>query len=158
VERPSSRVDLASAAAWIALAGAILHASWTMDRLERHGATLHTAPALVPGLLGLVLFVLGLLLGVRAIRAGALRDGRVNPSLLQGWGGTALVLALCLGYAVGLVGRTPFWLATFVFVTAFIATFEYPALRRMAVAPLYGAATSVVVSYLFETVFFVRLP
>lgn len=157
-ERPSARVDLVSAAAWIAGAGAIVYASWTMDRLERHGAALYTAPALVPGLLGLVLFALAVLLGVRAIREGALGGGGINPSLRQGWGGTALVLALCLGYALGLVGRAPFWLATFVFVTAFIATFEYPAFRRMALAPLYGAGTSFVVTYLFESVFLVRLP
>jgi hypothetical protein len=157
-ERPSARVDLVSAAAWIAVGGAILYASWTMDRLERHGAALYTAPALVPGLLGLVLFALGVLLGVRAIREGALQRGEINPSLLQGWGGTALVLALCLGYAIGLVGRAPFWLATFVFVTAFIATFEYPSLRRIAMSPLYGAGTSFVVTYLFENIFLVRLP
>ena len=68
------------------------------------------------------------------------------------------MLALCLGYAIGLVGRAPFWLATFLFVTTFIAIFEYPARRRMAFAPLFGAATSLVVSYLFEAVFLVRLP
>lgn len=68
-ERPSARVDFVSAAAWIAVGGAILYASWTMDRLERYGAALHTAPALVPGLLGLVLLVLGALLGARALRA-----------------------------------------------------------------------------------------
>jgi hypothetical protein len=152
------RGDLVQAAAWVGAGGAIVYASWTMDRLERHGAALYSAPGLVPGLLGLTILALGVLLGIRAIRGGALRGGAANAALLQGWRGTALVLALCLGYAIGLVGRAPFWLATFVFVTAFIATFEYPALRRMAVAPLYGAATSFAVTYLFETIFFVRLP
>jgi len=76
----------------------------------------------------------------------------------MGWGNTPLVLALCFGYAVGLVGRVPFWLATFVFVSAFIAVFEYPSRRRMAAAPLYGIATALAVTYLFESVFLVRLP
>lgn len=159
-ERPSARVDLASAAAWIAVGVAIVAASWTMDRLERHGAALYTAPGLVPGLLGLVLLALGVLLGVRAVREGALRRGAagLNPSLREGWGGTAAVLALCLGYAVGLIGRVPFWLATFLFVTAFMAVFEYPARRRLALAPVYGAATCLAVTWLFESVFLVRLP
>jgi len=157
-EKPSARVDLVSAAAWIAVGGAIVGASWTMERLERHGAALYTAPGLVPGLLGLVLLALGVLLGVRAVREGALRPGGINPSLREGWAGTALVLALCLGYAAGLVGRVPFWLATFLFVTAFIAAFEYPSLRRIAMAPVYGAATSLAVTWLFESVFLVRLP
>lgn len=121
-----------------------------MDRLERHGAALYTAPGLVPGLLGLVLLILGLVLTGRSRAA--------LPPEAQGWSNTPLVLVLCLGYAAGLVGRAPFWLATAVFVTAFIALFEYPARRRMALAPLYGALTALLVSWLFESVFLVRLP
>ena len=145
--------DTIQGLAWIAAGGAIVYASWTMDRLERHGAALYTAPGLVPGLLGVVLLGLGVVLALRAARD---RDSARSSSLA--WGNTPLVLALCLGYAIGLIGRVPFWLATFVFVTAFIAIFEYPARRGMALAPVYGAATSLVVSYLFETVFLVRLP
>jgi len=143
--------DTIQGLAWIATGGAIVYASWTMDRLERHGAALYTAPGLVPGLLGLVLLVLGVVLALRNRRAAA-------SGAPVRWGNTPLVLALCLGYAVGLVGRMPFWLATFLFVTAFIALFEYPARHRMALAPLYGAATSLIVTYLFEIVFLVRLP
>lgn len=145
------RSDAAQGVAWALGGGLIVYASWTMDRLERHGAALYTAPGLVPGLLGLVLVVLGVALALRkrAICAS-------SPAIR--WGNTPLVLALCLGYAIGLIGRMPFWLATFVFVTAFIAIFEYPSRRRMALAPLYGAATSLAVSNLFEAVFLVRLP
>jgi hypothetical protein len=148
------RGDLVQGAVWALGGGAIVHASWTMDRLERHGAALYTAPGLVPGLLGLVLLALGVVLALRALRRGG--DARSAPAFR--WGNTPLVLALCLGYAVGLVGRAPFWLATFVFVTAFIVIFEYPSRRGMALAPVYGAATSLAVTYLFETVFLVRLP
>jgi putative tricarboxylic transport membrane protein len=115
---------------------------------------LYTAPGLVPGLLGLVLLVLGVVLAVRASRRGIQAERSVGFT----WGNTPLVLVLCLGYAIGLVGRAPFWLATFLFVTAFIAIFEYPVRRRMALAPVYGAATSIVVTVLFESVFLVRLP
>ncbi len=157
MEKPSPRADLAWSAAWLALSTAILVASWTMDRLERLGAKLYGAPGLVPGLLGMVLLVLSLALAVRAIRQGAFHRGQ--PFTLDtAWKGTALVLALCFGYAAGLVGRVPFWLATFIFVTAFIAVFEYPARRRMALAPAYAAATSLAVTWLFESVFLVRLP
>lgn len=145
------RSDVVQGAAWAVGGGLIVYASWTMDRLERHGAALYTAPGLVPGLLGLVLAMLGLAL--------ALRRGPASGSIPAfRWGNTPLVLVLCLGYAIGLIGRVPFWLATFVFVAAFIAIFEYPSRRRMALAPVYGAATSVVISYLFEAVFLVRLP
>ena len=157
MEKPSPRADLAWSAAWLALSTAILVASWTMDRLERLGAKLYSAPGLVPGLLGVVLLVLSIALAARAIRQGALRRGRPF-NLGEAWKGTALVLALCFAYAAGLVGRVPFWLATFIFVTAFIAVFEYPARRRMALAPAYAAATSLIVTWMFESVFLVRLP
>lgn len=145
------RSDAAQGVAWALGGGLIVYASWTMDRLERHGAALYTAPGLVPGLLGLMLVVLGVALALR-------KRGISASSPAIRWGNTPLVLALCLGYAIGLIGRMPFWLATFVFVTAFIAIFEYPSRRRMALAPLYGAATSLAVSNLFEAVFLVRLP
>jgi putative tricarboxylic transport membrane protein len=145
--------DLVQGVVWALGGGTIIYASWTMDRLERHGAKLHTAPGLVPGLLGLVLLVLGVVLALRALRAST--ASRLSPIR---WGNTPLVLGLCLGYAVGLIGRMPFWLATFVFVTTFVAIFEYPERRRMALAPAYGAATSLLVSYLFEAVFLVTLP
>ena len=154
-EKPSARVDLVSAAAWVAVGAAIVTGSWTMDRLERYGATFYSAPALVPGLLGLVILALGMLLGVRAVRAGGLRP---VAALRASWGNTPAVLALCLGYALGLVGHVPFWLATFLFVTAFIAVFEYPVRRRLLMAPVYAAATSLAVSWLFQSVFLVRLP
>jgi hypothetical protein len=147
------RGDLLQGVAWALGGGIIVYASWTMDRLERHGAALYTAPGLVPGLLGLLLLALGVVLAVRGRRA----PGPASAPAFA-WGNTPLVLALCLGYAVGLIGRAPFWLATFLFVTVFIAVFEYPSRRRMALAPVYGAATSLVVTYLFETVFLVRLP
>ena len=55
-------------------------------------------------------------------------------------------------------GHAPFWLATFLFVTAFTAIFEYPKLRSMALAPVYGAGTSLAVTWLFESVFLVSPP
>ena len=155
MERPSAHADLVSAAVWIALGAAIVYGSWTMDRLERFGAKLYTAPGLVPGLLGLVILILGVAQAVRASRQGALRSSQRwrAPARI-----TLLALALCLGYALGLIGRLPFWLATFVFITAFIALFEYPSRRHMAMAPIYGAATAAAISVLFEQVFLVRLP
>jgi hypothetical protein len=148
------RGDLVQGLVWALGGGVIVHASWTMDRLERHGAALYTAPGLVPGLLGLVLLLLGVVLALRAVP----RKSPAAGAAPMRWGNTPLVLALCFGYALGLIGRAPFWLATFVFVTAFIVVFEYPSRRRMALAPVYGAATSLAVTYLFEAVFLVRLP
>lgn len=161
--RPSARADLVGAAVWIVLGAAIVIGSWRMDRLESQGATLYTMPGTVPGLLGAIIALFGLALARRAIAAGArpADAGAREPGGAQF--GTAL--ALCLVYAVGLVGHAPFWLATFLFVAAFVALFEYPMrkargqiARGLLLAAIYGTGTSAVVSYVFEQLFLVRLP
>ena len=79
----------------------------------------------------------------------------------------ALVFALTLFYALGLVGTgLPFWLGTFVFVAAFIFIFDRTrqtelkrsTAKQAVLALVYGAATSAVVSLAFEKIFLVRLP
>lgn len=167
-ERPSPRADLAWAAIWAAFGGAIVYASWTMDRLEHLGATVYTAPGLVPGILGAMILMLGALLGARAIRQGALTAAGAG-SAAPDWGGRlrmGLALALMLIYAAGMLGHgVPFWLATFAFVTVFVAVFERPmrkerrqGFRGLVMAAVYGAATTFVVTVVFERVFYVRLP
>jgi hypothetical protein len=73
-------------------------------------------------------------------------------------------LALMLIYAIGLVGRMPFGMATFVFIFAFILAFNWPpagmkaAFRLIFGAFATSAATAVAVVYLFRDIFFIRLP
>ncbi len=165
-DHPAPRADLWSALAWIVLGTAIVAGSWRMDRLEHLGATLYTAPGLVPGILGAVIALLGVLLALRS--RGALAATPRRAAADAGDGGTgrvAVVLVLCLGYAVGLVGHIPFWLGTFLFVALFIGLFDYPVrrergqtVRGVVMAMVYGAGTSAVVSLMFEKVFLVRLP
>jgi Ca2+/Na+ antiporter len=163
---PSPRADLVSAIVWIVCGSAIAVGSWRMDRLEHMGAAAYTAPGLVPGILGGVILLLGVLLGLRAIKAQRLvRAAPEGGPGDRGWRRVGLVLALFLGYAVGLVGHAPFWLGTFVFVFAFVLLFEYPQRRErgevargVGMAFLYGAGTSLIVSQVFEKVFLVRLP
>jgi len=167
-EKPSPRADLVSAAVWMAFGGAIASASWTMDRLEHLGATAYTAPGLVPGVLGLIIFLLAGLLAIRAVRQGALTPEGVSTAVpdVDGRKRMFLALALMLVYAAGMLGHgVPFWLATFLFVTVFVAVFEYPMRkergqvpRGLVMAAVYGAATTLLVTVVFEKVFYVRLP
>ena len=76
-----------------------------------------------------------------------------------------LSLFLTLGYAAGLVGRLPFWLATGLFTFLFIALFEWqgglPARSRalaLAVALGEAVALTVAVTVVFQELFLVRLP
>lgn len=159
-ERPSARADLVSGAGWLVLGAAIVTGAWRMDRLESQGATLYSYPGLVPGILGAAIALMGVMLIVRSVIGGLEKRTSIgwNPRLT--W-----AAALMLGYGLVLVGRVPFWLATWIFVSLFVAGFEWRARgtagerrRGIAMALLYGAATALIVSFAFERLFLVRLP
>jgi hypothetical protein len=69
-------------------------------------------------------------------------------------------------YALLLVGRgLPFWLGTALFVTAFVFLFQYAqrkaagkVMRGFVVALACGVLTALIVTLLFEQLFYVRLP
>jgi hypothetical protein len=154
------RADFIGGAVWIALGSVIVLASWRMDRFTQMGATLYTMPGLVPGIVGVVLMLLGGLLMLRARREHAtgidrgLREPFVNARVLR-------FCAVCLAYALGLVGRVPFWLGTALFVAAATAMFapaDQPPARRYGLAALIGLITAVLIATVFERIFLVRLP
>lgn len=159
----ASRADLAAALAWIVLGAGMLYGGWSMERLENQNINPYTAPGLVPALLGGGLMLLGGLLFLRAARSTspAADAARAVPAA-RFW----IALLLCLLYGAGLVGRgMPFWLATFLFVFAAIAIFQWPmrraegrTVRGLVVAALCGAGTAAAVSLVFQELFLVRLP
>ena len=155
------KADRIGGAAWIAFGLAIFAGAWQMDRYESMGGTLYTAPGLVPGIYGLVMMAMGALLALRRSRGAAdATAGDADPGgpLLNRR--VALALGLMLVYAIGLVGRVPFGVATATFVAAFCALFDSdaPPRRRAITAIAAGIGTAVVVVLVFERVFLVRLP
>ncbi|MEO5771121.1 MAG: tripartite tricarboxylate transporter TctB family protein [Burkholderiaceae bacterium] len=167
----SPQADFIAAWVWVGFGLAVMIAAWRMDRLESQGASLYTAPGLVPGILGAVLLLFGLLLAFRAARAGGQRVRRLRWAAERQTRNVVMrvgaFLALALAYAAGLVGRggIPFWLATFVFVSVFLLAFDWTRRRdagQTAKGVLFavgiGAGTAFVVSYVFQEVFLVRLP
>jgi hypothetical protein len=150
----STRADRLGGAVWVTLGLAMLAGAWRMDRFESMGATLYTAPGLVPGVYGLLLASLGGVLLWRSRRAAASSEPLLNRRIV-------LTLLLTLAYAAVAIGRLPFALSTAVFVALFCALFddrEVTALRRWLTAVVAGAATALVVVLVFERVFLVRLP
>jgi hypothetical protein len=162
-----ARTDLFSALGAMVFGGAVTVGAWRMDRLEHLHINKYEIPGLVPGLLGAAILVLGVVLALRSIARGALGASPPRPAGESQFRTMALVFALTLFYALGLVGTgVPFWLATFVFVSVFIFLFDRErqaglgrSMPKQAVLALvYGAATSAVVSLSFEHIFLVRLP
>jgi Tripartite tricarboxylate transporter TctB family len=170
-KKVSAQADFIAAWIWIGFGVAVMIAAWRMDRLESQGASPYTAPGLVPGVLGTVMMLLGLLLALRAARAGGYRLRWIHRAELQQArpviARVAAFLVLSLAYAAGLVGHggIPFWLATFVFVTVSVLAFDWTRRRQAAEvgkgvlwALAIGAGTALLVSYVFQEVFLVRLP
>ena len=166
--RPLARADLITGAVFAALGIAVLVESWNMPRLEERSINPWTVPGLVPGLLGVVIAMLGFILAVRSVLAGGMRPVSADADPAEARAGRYrfwLCLVLCLVYAVLLVGRLPFWLATGLFVFAFIAAFEWrsddpprPRTVKLATAGVVAVLCTVTVSYSFEYLFLVRLP
>jgi hypothetical protein len=159
------RTDLICAVFWILFGGAIVVGALRMDRLEYMHINPYTAPGLVPGVLGAFIALFGLIMGLRAVRAGALHGGSAGGEPIFN-GRVATSAALCIAFAAGLVGHgPPFWLAAGIFVFLHIFLFQYPELRersavvRGALASLaIAVGTSFAVTMVFQELFLVRLP
>ena len=157
----TARSDLWGGAAWTGFGLLIVGEALRMDRYEAMGAVLYTMPGFVPGMLGAVVALLGIVLMLRGWRrklretaAGEEAERLFNRRI-------AITMVLSLVYAGLLIGRVPFWLATAVYVAAFVATFApdgQAVLRRITVSVLAGVITSAVVTLVFQYVFLVRLP
>lgn len=149
--------DTIQGAFWIAVGGAIFYASWTMDRLANLGVKPFSAPGLLPGILGVFIAALGLTI--------LLRGKTIGGEAIE-WRRLLLPIALCLGFAAGLVGHgLPFWLAAWIFVALMIWTLQYKERRakgelgRLATVSLsIGLAAGVAVSLVFQELFLIRLP
>jgi len=120
-DQPGRR-DLTDAVVWLVLGFAIVIGSVRMDRLEDQDINPYTIPGLLPGLLGLVLLLLGGVLAVRSLRAPA-RKRSTSPAPN---GRLVVVIGLCVVFATVLVGHgLPFWAAAAIFVTASIVSLQH---------------------------------
>ena len=164
---PSSlnTADFVTGIVLVTLGVAVVVASLDMPRFAERNINPYTVPGLVPGMLGAVLTVLGAALFGRAAKRGGWRFSAARHEDDSGRGRLALALVLTLGYAAGLVGWLPFWLATALFVGGFVALFEWrmaqnraERIRRIGFAVLYGALIAAVVTFVFQELFLVRLP
>ncbi|MDR0486894.1 MAG: tripartite tricarboxylate transporter TctB family protein [Treponema sp.] len=133
------------------------------------GQSPHSAPGLLPVILGVVIAGLSFIMFVRSlIRTGG-AVGVSGASLKEVFTetGTLRVIAtiiICLCY-VFLLGKVWYPLLTFLFVFVFAAFFEYDRktpfraqIKKLLFALLLALVTSAAVTAVFQYLFFVRLP
>ncbi|HEX7003606.1 MAG TPA: tripartite tricarboxylate transporter TctB family protein [Trueperaceae bacterium] len=167
----TSRQDFYTALVLIVFSGAVVFESLRMPVFEQRGGTMLTAPGLVPGALGIILALCGLILLVRSLLARKPHESRnleaesVEEGTPAAWSRLITMAVLSIGYAGGLVGWLPFWMATFIFVSLSVAIFEWnprnppgKRYRLLGFALVEGLLAGLAVSYIFEQIFLVRLP
>jgi hypothetical protein len=161
--KPSARADLVSGGLWVVIGAAIAVGSWRMDRLAAQGVEWFTAPGLLPGILGVGIVLIALLIVARALRA---KDASKTQTAKGSLGRAALTLVLCLGFAAGLVGHgLAFWLAASIYLFLHIFLLQLPERRAanqvkrgVLVAASIALGAAVGISLIFQEVFLVRLP
>lgn len=166
-EPAAPRAELAVAAGWFAFGATAAVASWRMDRLSDRGIEPWSAPGLTPGLVGVLVMAIALVVGLRAWARRVKPGGAAIPASQRGpvLGRTILAGALCVAFAASLGHGLPFIACAAVFVFAFTAVFSWADWQRsdrvargagtaLAVALVASAA----IALLFEHVFLVRLP
>jgi hypothetical protein len=164
--KPSPFADLVTGAVWLAVAIGIVVGAWRMDRLEHLATTVYTMPGLVPGLLGVAIALMAIILMVRALRAGARADARLPQIRLADHWRLIVALVLSIGFAVALVGRgLPFWLGAAIYTSAMVFVFQYADRKRTgtlvrgaAFAAVFGLVSGLIIHFTFRDVFLVRLP
>lgn len=166
--KSTPRGDFFASLFWIALGVAIAIGSWNMDRLKNQDVNPYTVPGLLPFFLGIAIAFFGLLMLWRSWRLGALASGaQLMPAMSRAdLTRLALVLALCLGFGMALVGHgLPFWVAAAIFVTATIVILQWQQRkaagqvgRGIIVAAVIGVCAGIAVTLVFQEFFLVRLP
>jgi hypothetical protein len=162
------RADLKASFVWMALGLAVLIGSLRMDRLESQDINPYTVPGLLPGLLGIVLILLGFLLMLRSWRRGMQPPEGVVAASGEEKKRVLLVMALCLVFGVLLVGHgLPFWAAAALFVSVAILSLQHAqrkaagqslTIKVFAKAIAIGIGAGVVIMLVFQELFLVHLP
>jgi len=152
---------------WVVFGAAIMLGAWRTDRLQAQGVEWFAAPGLLPGILGLLIALTGVLIAVRA-RRSVVGSSIADPGDEQAWDlrRVGLTLLLCLGFAAGLVGRgLPFGALAGVYLFTHITLLQWPerraagqTLRGLALAAAVAVGGALIVPFIFESVFLVRLP
>ena len=144
--------------------------SYHMPRFEELGADPFSVPGIVPGILGLIIFVLSLVVFIRSLYREGYRLGLTQQTVINFVRDAAtrrmlLTTLICIVYGLGMVGNMNYYLATFVFVLAFLLLFQYrpaegvPAQKKMlALSLIQAGLTAGIVGAVFRYLFLVDLP
>ena len=179
----SRRSEYLSAAVWAAFGLVVVIASWRIDRLENLSINPWSVPGLTPGVVGVLMILLAIALALQARRQAPdeVPEVAAIPVMPEGladspdtvgagapgsMGRTVLAGALCVLFAgVSLGHGLPFMIEGAVFLFIFITVFSWSqwraeegVARGLLLTLVISVAAAALISWLFESVFLVRLP
>ncbi len=149
---------------------AVFILSVQMPRFEEHGVNPYSVPGIVPGFLGALIGILGVVLFMRSIVRKGYKLGIAGQSVKMFFTSEstkrfASTILISVIYALVLLGRTFYSIATLLYVFAFIFVFEYewkkPFIQqwqRVLIAALVAVLVSAGVTAVFQYLFLVNLP
>lgn len=143
--------------------------SLRLPRLEHLDINPFTVPGIVPGFLGLLLTICGAVVLGRSIARGGWRLG-LSAKGIASWARSGAVkrssitFFLTIVYALVLFPMVRFFYATPLFVFAFVVTAEamekggWPRWQAVLTGLILAIIAGLVIGYVFQELFFVRLP
>lgn len=169
-ESNMARADFLTSIFLIGFGIAVLVMSSQMPTYEARGINPYSAPGIVPGFLGAIIALFGLILFIRSIRHSGhhlnINAATVRTFLTsQQTGRLFLTLLISVLYALVLVGKVPYAVATAVYCFVFVLLFEYKIREPVAkqwktllFAAILAIATGAAVTAVFQYLFLVNLP
>ncbi|MFO7782365.1 MAG: tripartite tricarboxylate transporter TctB family protein [Spirochaetia bacterium] len=169
-ERNMPKADFVTAMIFVAFGIGVLVLALQMPRFEGQDVNPYSVPGIVPGFLGAIIAFLGGVMLIRSIlkkgyRLGIDRDAVTRFYRAEATKRFAMTIVICVVYALVVLGRVPYEVATALFVFAFIAYFEYESdkplraqLRKIGIALLMAVLVAGIVGYVFRSLFLVNLP
>jgi len=169
-EKNMAKADFVTSIGLLLFGTAIVVLSLRMPRFEGLGVNPYSVPGIVPGLLGMILVILSLVLLVRSIQKKGhrlqLNMGTIRNYLTEASTKNFLIaLILSLVYGLLALTRVPYPLATGLYVFLFVFIFEYQfkekvSSQRRAILfqVLEGLLVSAGVTLVFRYLFLVDLP
>jgi hypothetical protein len=169
-ERNMPRADFITSIGLIAFGVAVLVISIQMPRFGEQGVNRFSVPGIVPGFLGSIVAVLGLVLFIRSIIRKGYKLGLDGAAVSRFFKAEmtkrfAVTILVSVAYGWGLIGRINYEIATAIYIFVFIVIFDVKwrqgiktQWKKILIAFIIAVLVGGVVGTTFRRLFLVNLP
>jgi hypothetical protein len=169
-ERNMSRADFITSIGLMAFGTAVLVLSIQMPRFQDQGVNRFSVPGIVPGFLGSIIAVLGLVLFIRSIIQKGYKLGIDGAAVSRFFKAEmtkrfAVTILVSVAYGWGLIGRVNYEISTAIYIFAFIVIFDVKwrqgvrtQWKKILIALIIAVLVAGVVGTTFRRLFLVNLP